>query len=465
VIFWGVEICSAKLRSYFAGKYTLMLTAIVVASILILLLLVLVFRVNAFVSLLMVSIFVGFATGMPPEDILKSIQNGMGGVLGFVAIVVGLGAIFGKMLEHSGGADVLAQTLINRFGISKAPWAMALTGFVIAIPVFFDVGFIILVPVIFALSRTTGKSMLTFAIPLLAGLAVAHAFIPPTPGPVAVAEILHANLGLVILYGILVGLPTAAVAGPVFGKFIGKKIMLHPPALEEVKENESRDFPSFAMVFLLILLPLTLILTRTIGLTWFPGTDNQWLQLIIFLGHPFSALIICTLAAVYFLGSRRGLGKDELLRLSSDALGPAGLIILITGAGGVFKQILVDSEVGTALAETMKDWSLSPLLIAFIISAVVRITQGSATVAMITAAGFMAPLLDLSGYDETGRALTVLAIASGSTILSHMNDSGFWLVGKYLNMSEKQTLQSWTVAETIISLVSILLVMGISLVV
>ncbi|MDH5398599.1 MAG: GntP family permease [Cyclobacteriaceae bacterium] len=441
-----------------------MLVFIVVASIVLLLALILYFRINAFVSLLIASIFVGITTGMPLEEILKSVQSGMGSILGFVAIVVGLGSIFGKILEHSGGADVLAVTLVSRFGKGKASWAMMMTGFIIAIPVFLDVGFIILVPVVNALSRNTGKSVLTYAIPLLAGLAVAHSFIPPTPGPVAVAEILNADIGMVILYGVIVGIPSAILAGPVFGKYIGEKIQIFPDGKDAGTDiMKKKGQPAFGLIVILILLPLTLILMRTVVQTWFGHRQEMVFEILAFMGHPFSALILCVLVASYFLGTRRGLSNSELLKLSSDALGPAGIIILITGAGGVFKQILVDSEVGTMLAELMKDASFSPIFLGFLIATVVRVTQGSATVAMITAAGFMAPLLDMTDFSDIGRTLTVLAIASGATILSHMNDSGFWLVGKYLNLSEKQTLQSWTVAETIISLVSITLIMLLSL--
>lgn len=435
---------------------------IVGSSVILLLFFVLKLKISAFISLLIVSIYVGFLSGMPPERIITSIQQGMGGTLGFVAIVVGLGAIFGQMLESSGGAFALARTLVRKFSQKRAPSAMVLAGFIVAIPVFFDVGFIILVPIIYALARNTGKSLLFYGIPLLAGLAVTHSFIPPTPGPVAVAEIINAQLGWVVLFGLILGFPVAILAGPVWGKYISKKIMVFPPKefVDDFSSNSTPDEttqepPSLLLIALLIGTPLFLILLNTLVDVL---VDHQVLQQTIFtrtiefIGHPFSALIIATLMAIYFLCIRRGMPQNKILELSTKALGPAGIIILITGAGGVFKEILIDSGIGSILAESMAGSSLPPIFLAWLLASVVRVTQGSATVAMITAAGIMAPLIHEINLTDPHRALVVLAIASGATLLSHVNDSGFWLVGKYLGMNEKQTLQSWTVMESIIAL-------------
>ncbi len=432
---------------------------ILVSAVTILLFLVLKLRISAFISLLLVAIYVGIITGMPLKSILDSIQQGMGSTLGFVAVVVGLGAIFGQILESSGGAEVLAHHLVNKFGNKKASWAMMLTGFIVAIPVFFDVGFIILVPLLYALARDTKKSLLYYAIPLLAGLAVTHSFIPPTPGPVAVAEIIDVSLGWVILFGFLLGIPTAILAGPVFGKYIAAKIAVSIPneALShgDTKDNISKDrLPSFYLIISIIGIPLLLIVLSTVTDLFVKlNTISSSLltDTIVFCGHPFTALIIATLMAVYFLGIRTGKSRHEILRLSTKSLGPAGIIILITGAGGVLKQMLIDSGIGYVLANSIAGSSISPILLAWLLAALVRITQGSATVSMITAAGIIAPVLEVLNVSEIDRALIVLAIASGATILSHVNDSGFWLVGKYLGLTEKQTLQSWTVMETIIA--------------
>lgn len=433
---------------------TLSILLIVVSAVLLLLFMVLKLKISAFIALLLTSIFVGVLTGMPLSDISRSIQEGMAGTLGFVATVVGLGAIFGQMLESSGGAESLADYLLKKFGKERAPWAMVLTGFMVGIPVFFDVGFIILVPIVYALSRDTKRSLLYYAIPLLAGLAVTHSFIPPTPGPVAVADIIDAQLGWVILLGFLLGIPTAIIAGPLFGKYISKKINLSPPQVVDEQQQEANQNPSFRLIVIVISLPLILILLNTfttVAVSKEIIAASIWTDIVEFIGHPFSALIIATLTATYFLCIKRGMSKQKVLELSTKALGPAGIIILITGAGGVLKQVLIDSGIGQLMAETMMYSALPPILLAWIISAAVRVTQGSATVAMITAASLIAPIITAFELSDPQRALIVIAIASGATMLSHVNDSGFWLVGKYLGMNEKQTLQSWTVMESIIS--------------
>ena len=442
-----------------------LLFLIVSIAILLLLIMVLKFKTNPFLALLIVSIFTGLASGLPADEVLKSVQNGMGGILGFVAIIVGVGAIFGQILEDSGGAKSMAKFLLKKFGQEKAPWALVLTGFLISIPVFLDVGFIILVPIVYSLARNSKRSLLYYAIPLLAGLAVTHAFIPPTPGPVAVSEIIGADLGWVILFGVITGVPTAIIAGPYFGKYIAKKINIEVPDLH-FEEDENISLPPFYLIGTLIGLPLILILVSTTLGTLVNQeiiTQNSFIDLMQFLGHPFVALILVTMLSLYVLGTRRGFSNDQLLKLSSKALGPAGLIILITGAGGVFKQILIDSGIGEAIADTVSDMNISLLVLGYILAVIIRVTQGSATVAMITAAGMLSPILMLTEVSEIQKALLVLSIAAGSTILSHVNDSGFWLVGKYLGMTEKQTLKSWTVMETIISVVGFSIILLLSL--
>jgi len=443
---------------------------IVVAAVSLLLLMVLKFKISAFISLLITSMLVGILSGMPLQDIMVSIEKGMGGTLGFVAVVVGLGAIFGQILEASGGAESLAHHLVKKFGTDRASWAMVITGFIVAIPVFLDVGLVILAPIIYALSRDTKRSLLYYGIPLLAGLAVTHSFIPPTPGPIAVADILDAQLGWVIFFGFILGFPTAVIAGPVFGKYISRKIYIQPP--EEMMQGFSQagssgeNLPSFRSIALIIAVPLLLILVNTFTSVLVDKSvlDKSLVtDILIFLGHPFSALIIAALLAVYFLGIRRGKSRQELLDLSTKALGPAGIIILVTGAGGVLKQILVDSGIGEMMAHSISDSALPPILLAWILAAIVRVTQGSATVAMITAAGIIAPVLSFINPGAPELALIVISIASGATILSHVNDSGFWLVSKYFGMDEKQTLRSWTIMESIIAICGLALTMLASL--
>ncbi len=435
----------------------LYIVLIVVTGVTLLLLMVLKFRLSAFVSLLITSIVVGIMAGMPLDKISQSIQDGMGSTLGFVATVVGLGAIFGQMLESSGGARSLANYLLKKFGQKNASWALLLSGFIVGIPVFLDVGFIILIPIVYALTRDTKRSVLYYAIPLLAGLAVTHTMVPPTPGPTAVSEILGVDLGWVVMMGLLVGIPTAAIAGPLFGRFIAKRIYVPVPEIFQDMgsddENDQKKLPVFGIIAALVMTPLTLILMGTfikLGVDK-GGLDNTLLtRVLIFIGHPFTALIIATLLSV-LMCIKQNMSRQTILDLSTKALGPAGIIILVTGAGGVLKQILVDSGIGKMLAESLADSSIPIIVLAWVLSSLVRITQGSATVAMITAAGIISPLLSTFNLSQPNIALIVIAIAAGATILSHVNDSGFWIVSKYLGMNEKQTLKSWTVMETIIA--------------
>jgi Gnt-I system low-affinity gluconate transporter len=440
---------------------TLILVAL--AGIFLLLFLVIRTKLHAFVALLLVSLLVGIATGMPLKGVIESMQAGMGGTLGFVAVVVGLGAMFGQMLEVSGGAERLAQTLIKKFGEDKAQWALGFTGFLVAIPVFFDVGFIILVPIVYGLAKKTGRSLLYYGIPLLAGLAVTHSFIPPTPGPIAVAELIGADLGWVILFGALAGIPSMIIAGPLFAKYISKKIHVTVPDYMNMEEKEeNQDLPSFGLIAGIILVPLLLILLNTISGVVLPE-GNGLRTFFTFLGHPFVALLIATLLVFYFLGIKRGYSRQDVQVIANKALEPAGIIILVTGAGGVFKQVLIDSGVGKVLGDMMAASPLPPIVLAFLIASIVRVAQGSATVAMVTAAGLISPLITTLGLEGPILGLIVISIAAGATIASHVNDSGFWLVNRYFGLDVKDTLRSWTVMETLISLVGFIVVFVISL--
>ncbi len=432
----------------------------VFAGIALLLFLILKLKIQAFLALLLVSLLVGIVAGLPATEILDSISEGMGSTLGFVATVVGLGALFGAMLEHSGGAQSLAAFLLSKTGDKKAPWAMVVTGFAVAIPVFFDVAFIILVPVAYALSRRTGKSLLLYALPLLAGLAITHAFIPPTPGPVAVADILGADLGWVILFGALTGIPTAIISGPFFARYISKKIHLEPKHFATEENQNPQEFPSALMIIGIIAVPIVLIVLNTLlqsPLVENMNIPNSILYVFEILGHPFTALIIANLIAWYFLGIKREVRKKKLLKISTKSFEAAGVIILLTGAGGAFKQILINTGAGEMIAEALNNSLFNPLIFGFIVAALVRILQGSSTVAMITGAGITAPILAGGDFSSPQISLIVIAIAAGASILSHVNDSGFWLVGQYLGMNEKQTFQSWTVMTTLIAVTGLLM--------
>lgn len=437
----------------------------VLLGIIVLLELILKARIQAFLALLIASIVVGIAAGMEPLIIIQTMKDGMGNTLGFVAIVIGLGSMFGAILEHSGGAEALANYLLKIFGEKNTSLALTLTGFFIAIPVFFDVAFIILIPLIYSLQRRTKQSLLLYAIPLLSGLAITHSFIPPTPGPIAVADILNADLGWVILIGFIAGIPAAIISGPLFARYIANKIHIDAPIIENNNVDVTK-YPSVGVILLIIAIPIVLIVTNTfinspLLETWaLPLVLKEWIGMI---GNPFSALIIANLAAWLILGIRRGFSKEKLLEVTTKSLEPAGIIILLTGAGGVFKQMLVNTGSGEMLANYFADSGLSILLFSFIIAAIIRVLQGSATVAMITAAGITAPLL-LSNIAELDKALLVIAIASGASIMSHVNDSGFWLVSKYLGMTEKQTFKSWTMMTTILALVGFFTVSIISMI-
>ena len=437
------------------------LAAVVGAAVAVLLFLIIKLKQQPFVSLLLVSMVTALAAGMPMGNVMACIEKGMGGTLGFIAAVVGLGAMFGQLLEASGGAERLTLSLLRVFGRKRATWAMSLAGFLVAIPIFFDVGFIILVPLVYAVSRETKKSLLFYGIPLLAGLAVTHAFVPPTPGPMAVAQLVGADLGRVILWGTVIGLPCTICAGPLFGTWIAERIHVQVPDYmgqqSERAEGTLRadGLPSFKLVFGILLLPLMLILLNTVTGAVLTGEAYAGLRRVCaFIGHPFFALLAATLTAFTALGTCRGLSRDKVNEIATSALAPAGLILLVTGAGGVFKQVLVDSGAGGALAKTLAATGLHPVWAAFLIALLVRAVAGSATVAMLTAGGIVAPLLAGSSVEP---AFIVIAIASGATAVSHVNDSGFWLVNRYFGLNVKDTLKSWTVMESIIGLVGVTL--------
>ncbi len=439
----------------------------VLAAIAVLLILILVFRIQAFIALLISSIVVGIIAGMPFSEIVDNIQKGMGGTLGYVATVVGLGAIFGAILEFSGATERISKWLLAKFGLKRSPVALSLAGFLIAIPVFFDVAFVILAPLLYGLQKKTGRSLLYFALPLAVGLAVTHAFIPPTPGPIAVADIIDVPLGWIILFGVIVGIPTTVVAGLIFGKYIAGKIYIETPP--EMLSTESREEIAntipVALILTLILTPVFLILANTLTDVFLKKgiIEAGFLpEFIKFIGHPFIALIISTLLSLYLLGIRYGLTKSQLLDVSTRSLGPAGVIILITGAGGVFKQMLVETGAGELFAEKLLIYNITPILLAFLLAMIIRVLQGSATVAMITAAGILAPILINMELSEPHLALITLSIAAGATSFSHVNDSGFWLINRYLGMTEAQTLRSWTPVTGVLAFVAlgIILVLG-----
>ena len=420
-----------------------------VAGLILLRVLIIRFRWQAMIAILVGAITIGLAAGMPFEQIVASVNDGMGNTLKGIALLVGLGSMFGAILEISGGAQTLAVTMVNRFGDRKAAWALGITGLVIAMPVFFDAGLIILIPLAFSLAKRTSRSSLYYAIPLLAGLAVGHAFIPPTPGPVLVATMLGVDLGWVIMVGVVCGAFAMIVAGPVWGAYCGKKYFI--PVPEHVASQPDIDtskLPSFATVVLIILIPLVLIILKSVA--GVVAAMAPMREVINFLGEPFVALTIATLVAMFLLGYRNGYSSKELESVMTKSLEPVGLILLVTACGGVLRYILQYSGLGEIIGGAVASASLPMVVVAFVVAALVRISVGSATVAMTMAAGIIAAMPEIASLSPLHLACITASIAGGATVCSHFNDSGFWLVKTLVGMDEKTTLRTWTVMETLV---------------
>lgn len=427
-------------------------TRLVIAAIIglaLLLVLIIKFKVHAMLSILIGAIAIGLIAGMPFEEIVTAVDDGIGNTLKGIALLVGLGSMFGAILEASGGAQTLAVTMVKKFGDEKAAWALGITGLVISIPVFFDAGLIILIPLAFSLAKRTKKSSLFYAIPLLAGLAVGHAFIPPTPGPVLVATMLNVELGWVILVGVCCGFFAMIVAGPVWGAVCGKK--LYVPVPDQIANQEDIDeskLPSFASVVTIIMIPLVLIILKSVaGVV--PALAGV-APLFNFLGQPFAALLIATLAAMFILGTRHGYTMPELEKILTKSLEPTGLILLVTACGGVLRYILQYSGLGEIIGNAVASINLPIVVVAFLVAALVRICVGSATVAMTMAAGIVAAMPEIASLSPMYLACVVAAVAGGATVCSHFNDSGFWLVRSLIGLDEKTTLKTWTIMETLV---------------
>ena len=414
-----------------------------------LLVLIIKFKIQAMVSILIGAITIGLLAGMPFENIVTAVNDGIGNTLKGIALLVGLGSMFGAILEVSGGAQTLAVSMVKWFGDKKAAWALGITGLVIAMPVFFDAGLIILIPLAFSLAKRTKRSSLFYAIPLLAGLAVGHAFIPPTPGPVLVATMLNVELGWVILVGIACGVFAMIVAGPVWGSICGSKYNV--PVPDHVAEQEDFDeskLPKFGTIVAIIMIPLVLIILDSLaGVV--PALSGM--QAIFgFLGEPFVALLIATIAAMLILGIGHGYNTEELEKIMTKSLEPTGLILLVTASGGVLRYMLQYSGLGDVIGEAVSSANLPIVIVAFLVAALVRICVGSATVAMTMAAGIIAAMPEIASLSPLYLACTTAAVAGGATVCSHFNDSGFWLVKSLVGMDEKTTLKTWTIMETLV---------------
>ena len=419
------------------------------AGLAVLLLLIIKFKVQAMVSILVGAIVIGLGAGMPFEDIVTAVNDGIGNTLKGIALLVGLGSMFGAILEVSGGAQTLAVSMVKWFGDKKAAWALGITGLVIAMPVFFDAGLIILIPLAFSLAKRTNRSSLFYAVPLLAGLAVGHAFIPPTPGPVLVATMLNVELGWVILVGIFCGTLSMIAAGPVWGSICGNKYMI--PVPEHVAQQEDFDeskLPNFWTIVGIILIPQVLIILDSV--TGVIPALSVAAPVFGFFGEPFVALLIAVIAAMLILGVKHGYSMEELEKIMTKSLEPTGLILLVTACGGVLRYMLQYSGLGDLIGNAVSSAKLPIVAVAFIVAALVRICVGSSTVAMTMAAGIIAAMPGISELSPLYLACTTAAVAGGATVCSHFNDSGFWLVKSLVGMDEKTTLKTWTVMETLV---------------
>ncbi|WP_448661935.1 GntP family permease [Sphingomonas sp. CJ20] len=428
--------------------------ALVAASIGAVIVLVLRFKLQPFVALLLVALATGLAFGADPQAVIAAIRKGTGEALGFVAVVIGLGAVLGGLLEASGGVHAIAHRLLDLFGERRAPWALTVIGLVVGIPLFFDVAFIVLAPLLATLSVRAGRRVTYFALPLLAGLMTMHALLPPHPGPVAVAELLHTDYGLMALYGLICGIPAAILAGPVFATLFhgapGFGDQTPPPMLDE---NAPQTDPiGFWTALVAMLFPLVLILAAAVAGQAMPAGGLR--SALLFVGHPFTALMLAVLSVTLWLRGRHGADWTILSRIMTRALEPAGVIVLIIGAGAAYKEVLIESGAGQQITALVTAAQLSVPVFAFLLATFVRVAQGSATVAMVTAAGLAGPLIASAGLSPGRVALVTVAIGAGATVVSHVNDTGFWLVKQYLGLSEAQTFRSWTLGATIAGLAS-----------
>ncbi len=421
------------------------------------------FKLHPFLALILAAGFLGLTSGMPVAHIVESFQKGFGGVLGFVGVVLALGTMLGRMMAESGGADQIAETLIRAFGKQRVHWAMMLAAFLVGIPLFFEIGFILLIPLVFIVARRSGVPLIKVGIPLLAGLSAVHGLVPPHPGPLMAISAFGADIGTTIFYGLLVALPTAMIAGPLYGSWIARRIPGHASEAllaQVIREPDADNLPGFGATLFTVLLPVLLMLLKT-------GADvvladghvvRAWLDMI---GHPITALLLALLVSLYTFVHARGMDANRVLKLLDQSLAPTAAIVMVIGAGGGFKQMLVDSGVGDVIGHLAVQAKISPIVLAWLVAALIRIATGSATVATITGAGIVVPVIEL--MPGVNRELLVLATGAGSVILSHVNDAGFWLVKQYFNMTVAETFKTWTVMETLLSVVGLCFILLLSL--
>ena len=430
----------------------LLITLIAVSG---LVLLVAWFKVNSFVAMILAALFAGLCAGVPLHLVVKSFSDGVGSVLGSIAVVIGLGTMIGKLLSESGGAEVVARTLINLLGEKWTPWTMLATALLVGIPVFFGVGVVLLMPIVITVARETKRPLLSLGIPLLAGLSTVHGLVPPHPGPMIAIELLHADVGLVIIYSLMIGVPAAVLAGPVLTPFLLRHVVANAGAgaLAADSRQTHHNPPSFLLALMTILLPVLLMLAATLAdvVLVQASPAREWAD---FVGSPVVALLVALLFSFWSFGFARGFNRGHLLKFCDGCLGPVAGMLLVIGAGGGLNKVLVTAGVGGAIGAMTGLLHLSPLVLGWLVAALIRVATGSATVAISTAAGILAPMTLTS--PGIHREWLVLAMGSGSLVLSHVNDGGFWFVKEYLHLTVPETLRTWTVMSCVLSVLGLI---------
>lgn len=444
---------------------------IVALGIVVLLVMIMKFNINTFISLIVVAFLIAFALGMPFNEIVATIQDGMGETLGGIALVFGLGAILGKLIADAGGAQRIAMTLIDKFGEKRIQWAVVVAGFILGIALFFEVGLVLLIPIVYQISKQLKVSFLWLGLPMTTALSVTHAFLPPHPGPTVIAQQYGANIGLVLLYGFIIAIPTVILAGPLFTVFAKKFV---PSAFEKepegsmasignAKQFKLEDTPGFGVSAFTALFPVILMAFATI-ITLLEDTmgleANWFFDLVGLIGAPTTVMLLSVLLALVTMGTARNIPMKDLMKSAESSIAAIGMMLLILGAGGSLKQVLIDGGVGDTVADLFAGSTISPLILAWLIAALMRIAQGSATVAALTTAGLVIPMM--AGTDVNVE-LMVLATGAGSIIASHVNDTGFWIVKESFGLTMKETFGTWTVLETLISIFGLVFVLILSL--
>ncbi|MFJ9579992.1 gluconate:H+ symporter [Streptomyces sp. NPDC101191] len=460
----SVEILAADAAEPITSAGNAQLGIAVLAGIAVIVLLITKFKLHAFLALTIGSLALGAFAGAPLADTIKSFTTGLGTTVAGVGVLIALGAILGKLLADSGGADQIVDTILAKAGGRSMPWAMVLIASVIGLPLFFEVGIVLLIPVVLLVAKRGNYSLMRIGIPALAGLSVMHGLIPPHPGPLVAIDAVGANLGITLALGLLVAIPTVIIAGPVFSRFAARWVDI--PAPEKMiptrPSEELERRPGFGVTVATVLLPVVLMLVKALVDIVVDDPENGVQKVTDVIGSPLIALLTAVIVAMFTLGRAAGFTKERLSSTAEKSLAPIAGVLLIVGAGGGFKQTLIDIGVGQMILDFSKNWSIPALLLAWLIAVAIRLATGSATVATISAAGLVAPLAE--GMSTTEVSLLVLAIGAGSLFFSHVNDAGFWLVKEYFGMSVGQTVKTWSVMETIISVFGIVFVLLLSLV-